>query len=253
MNLFTQTVVRLGQRLARRVGHYAEGGLISIHDHEFLDNPDFQVAYQRALQSGQGVDPHHRWRRAHTALWVARSASLLDGDFAECGVNTGFISSAVMHYLDWNRLDKTFYLLDTFNGPVEDWFSETERAQGKVEQSLQARALGRYHSDLEASRRNFAEWNRIEIIQGTIPQTLDKIDSPCFAYLHIDMNQAYPEVKAAEFFWSRLVDGAFILLDDYAYSGYYPQKRAMDEFARGVGVSILSLPTGQGLMIRPPR
>ncbi len=248
----THVVSQIGLRLARSAGHFAEDGLISIHNHEFIDSPNFQSAYARGLQSGKDVDPNHRWR-VHTALWVARSASQLEGDFAECGVNTGFMSSAIMHDLDWNRLNKSFYLLDTFNGPVEDWYSDSERGQGKVEESKLARALGRYHTDINATLKNFSEWHQTKVIQGSIPSTLEKIDSQQFAYLHLDMNQAYPEVKAAEFFWPRLVDGAFVLLDDYAFKGYDSQKRAMDEFARKVGVSVLSLPTGQGLIIRPPK
>jgi hypothetical protein len=35
--------------------------------------------------------------------------------------------------------------------------------------------------------------------------------------------------------------------------GYAPQKEAMDEFADGKGVKILTLPTGQGLLLKPAR
>ena len=54
------------------------------------------------------------------------------------------------------------------------------------------------------------------------------------------------------FLWNRLVPGAPVLLDDYAYSGYEWQKVGMDAFATEHGLSILSLPTGQGLLIKPP-
>jgi hypothetical protein len=43
------------------------------------------------------------------------------------------------------------------------------------------------------------------------------------------------------------------LLDDYAYHGYRQQKLGMDRFAASRGVQVLSLPTGQGLLIKPPR
>jgi hypothetical protein len=42
-----------------------------------------------------------------------------------------------------------------------------------------------------------------------------------------------------------------VVLDDYAFRGYERQKAAMDEFARQVGIEILTLPTGQGLIIKP--
>jgi hypothetical protein len=38
-------------------------------------------------------------------------------------------------------------------------------------------------------------------------------------------------------------------MDDYTYIGYEPQHVALDEFAKSVGYEILSLPTGQGLLI----
>lgn len=45
--------------------------------------------------------------------------------------------------------------------------------------------------------------------------------------------------------------GVFILLDDYAYVGYGVQKAAMDIVASAKGLTIASLPTGQGLLIKP--
>jgi hypothetical protein len=42
-----------------------------------------------------------------------------------------------------------------------------------------------------------------------------------------------------------------VLLDDYAYYGYLSQKIAMDQFAEEKGIKITSLPTGQGLLVKP--
>jgi len=69
--------------------------------------------------------------------------------------------------------------------------------------------------------------------------------------LHIDMNCTLPEIAAAEYFWDRLVSGAAMLLDDYGHGGHEEQKYAFDGFAKRKGVEILSLPTGQGLIIKP--
>jgi hypothetical protein len=60
-----------------------------------------------------------------------------------------------------------------------------------------------------------------------------------------------PEIAAIQFVWERLVPGAVVLLDDYAYYGYFSQKLAMDQFAREKGINIMSLPTGQGLVLKP--
>ena len=66
------------------------------------------------------------------------------------------------------------------------------------------------------------------------------------------MNCAPPEIAAITHFWDRLVPGAFVLLDDYAYYGYGAQKVAMDKFAQERELQICSLPTGQGLLLKPP-
>lgn len=53
-----------------------------------------------------------------------------------------------------------------------------------------------------------------------------------------------------EYLWDRLVHGALVVFDDFAYDGYRPQKVALDKFARDRRVSILSLPTDRGMLIK---
>ncbi|MEY2942036.1 MAG: hypothetical protein RLY97_50, partial [Pseudomonadota bacterium] len=69
-----------------------------------MGDPIFQAAYARGVQA-VGQDYHWHWR-VHTGLWAARLAANLPGDFAEFGVNRGFLSSAIMQMLDWNATDR---------------------------------------------------------------------------------------------------------------------------------------------------
>jgi hypothetical protein len=229
---------------------YEEDGLRTIHNHDFLSDPAFRRAYERGVAAAAGMDYGWRWR-IHVGLSVASWASRLRGDFVECGVNRGFLSSAIMEYLDWNSLDKTFFLLDTFRGLDERFVSTEEKRQGRA-LALNAQHLrsGFYVSSVDSVRANFAEWKRVRFVVGSIPETLAQVDAAEIAYLHLDLNCAPPETAASEFFWPRLVAGGFMLLDDYAYKGYHPQKIAMDAFAAKVGAHILSLPTGQGLIVK---
>jgi hypothetical protein len=64
------------------------------------------------------------------------------------------------------------------------------------------------------------------------------------------LNYAAREIAALTHFWDRLVVGALVLLNDYAYHGYRHQKLATDELASRFGESIASLPTGQGLLLK---
>ena len=222
---------------------YNQDSLRTPHNHDFIKNPAFIAAYQRGVKADKDYKMH--WR-VHVALWAASHAKNLDGDFVECGVNRGFMSSAVMTYLDWNSLDKRFFLFDTFCGIPEESLNEQEKKQGRNEFSKE-----QYSECYKEVKANFAEFKNVHLIQGTIPETLtaEKINKVC--YLAIDMNCAKPEIDAATFFWDKLVRGAMVLLDDYAYVGFEEQKKAFDKFALAREIKILSLPTGQGLVIKP--
>ncbi|MET4428525.1 hypothetical protein ABIA65_001818 [Mycolicibacterium sp. 624] len=241
------------QALLRRVAPkaYIQDGLISVHSHTFMQDPRFMAAYDRGVSAIGGVDTY-RWHwRVHVGLWAASTGLRLDGDFVECGVNRGFLSSAIMEYLDWNSLDRDFYLLDTFAGLDDGFVSERERTSGALQKNAENLQSGFYVQGSDSVRANFAQWPRARIVEGVVPDTLGEVATRRVAYLHIDMNCAPPEIAALEHFWELLVPGAPILLDDYAYMGYEEQKLAMDEFAQTHGVTICSLPTGQGLIIKP--
>src|SRR5262245_38282234 len=108
---------------------YNEDFLMTTHNADFLRDPRFVDAYDRGIKA-VGKDYRFRWR-VHVGLWAAASAIRLPGDFVECGVNRGFLSSAIMRYLDWNRRDRRFYLLDTFRGLDLDQLTEEERQLGR--------------------------------------------------------------------------------------------------------------------------
>jgi Macrocin-O-methyltransferase (TylF) len=97
----------------------------------------------------------------------------------------------------------------------------------------------------------FRRAKNVSLIEGSIPETLPQVPAKKIAYLHLDMNCSPPEIAAIRFFWERLVPGAFVLIDDYAFYGYVSEKIAMDRFAQEMGIKILSLPTGQGLLVKP--
>jgi hypothetical protein len=213
-----------------------------------MDDARFVAAYERGIAAA-GQDYRWHWR-VHVGLWAARTAARLPGDFVECGVNRGFMSSAIMADLAWDSLGKTFYLLDTFQGLDERRVSDAERKEGILEKNRQLIESGFYVVGADSVRRNFAEWQNVAIIEGSIPDTLDQVRSEQVAFLHLDLNCAPPEVAALRHFWPRLVTGAPVLLDDYAFAGYRPQKLAMDALAGELGFAIASLPTGQGLAIK---
>ncbi len=223
---------------------FSEDLLSTYHNQSFIDDPRFQTAYARACEANDGVDHKIRWR-AHVAFWASEQALRLGGDVVECGVSTGFLMSGIMQMHDWNTLGKTCYLFDTFTGLVADYVSEEEAKDGRLDRYSQLQ--------LERVQENFSEFERVEFVVGPVPDTLTKRDIGDVCYLSLDMNSTIPEMAAMRHFWPKVVPGGWVVLDDYAYSGYEEQHYAYNELSKELGFSILTLPTGQGLIQKPVR
>lgn len=220
---------------------YQQDGLATEHNADFSRDARFVRAYTLGRATGSWRGREIQWR-AYVACWAAEHASRLPGDMVECGVYRGGLSRTVIEYVGFGRLPKTFFLLDTFCGIPEDRILPEEHRLG--------RGLERYEECYEDVVRTFAHYPNVTIIRGPVPDTLSQVTTERVCYLSLDMNSAAAETAALEHFWDKLVPGAIVLLDDYGFRDYAPQKYAMDAFAAERGISILSLPTGQGLIVK---
>jgi hypothetical protein len=240
---------RLGYVALNAKDYYSSDGLFTPHQPRFLASDRFQNAYRRGIDASQGFDPNFEWR-VHIALWAASRALETKGDYIECGVNAGFISSAILEHLHWESIHRTFYLVDTFAGPPLAQYSEQEIQQGRDQVAREALTSGAYVTDIERVRSNFSQWPTAKVVQGEVPSILPTLPISALAFAHLDMNSASPECAALEFLWPLLSARGLILLDDYAYFRSNPQGDALDNIAKTLGTEILSLPTGQGLILK---
>jgi hypothetical protein len=242
-------LTRLGYTALNTSDYYSSDGFFTPHQPRFLADPRFQKAYRRGIEASRGVDPRFEWR-VHVALWAASRALLAQGDFMECGVNAGFLSSAIMEFLNWESTGRKFYLVDTFAGPPLSQYSAAEVQQGRDRPAREALASGGYVTDLERVRSNFAQWPSAVVFQGEVPGALAQLQIAQAAFLHLDLNSAGPECAALELFWPRVSERGLILLDDYAFFRSEPQGDALELVAKRLGIEILNLPTGQGLILK---
>jgi hypothetical protein len=226
---------------------YNEDGLQTVHGHDFAKARRFIEAYDYAFNATKADPAHHGPWRVHIAMWAANTALRRQGDFVECGTARAFVTTAILKYTNWNETSggRNFYLVDTFEGIVEDLLTDSERAMGAIE-----RHGTRYQNNYPDALRNVSPFKNVQLIKGMVPNILPNIPAQQVAYLHLDMNSAVAEVAALEYFWPKIVLGGVVLLDDYAYLGYEPQREAHNELAKHLGVEIAYLPTGQGLLIK---
>lgn len=211
-----------------------EDGLYSSHIAAFFDDPRFARAYSLGESTGSWHGAKLRWR-VYTCCWAAEHALSLPGDFVECGVNRGGFARAIIDYVGFDRHPRDFYLLDTFCGDPQ---------VAKVNQND-------YSECFEDAKATFAPFANVHLIRGRIPSSLPQVPSSSVAFLSIDLNNPLPEVASLRYFWPKLSSGAIAVLDDYAYSVHYaPQKAAIDSLGRELGFTVMTLPTGQGLIIK---
>ena len=181
--------------------------------------------------------------RLHTLVWAARSAVTLPGDLVECGVFLGYSASVVTSVLNFERVGKTFYLYDTFEGLSERYSSAKEREMAPSEIFA---AAGLY----EAVCKRFDGYANVRIIQGIVPDVLSDACPEKISYLHLDMNAADAEIGTLEVLFERVVPGGFLVLDDFGHSRHRLQFTKETAWFKAHGHEVLELPTGQGLVIK---
>ena len=220
---------------------YEDDGFATIHNADFRSNPKFNAAYENGLATKSWTNI--AWR-AHIIAWAAEYALALEGDFIECGVNRGGYSKLIVDYVNFKNQNRKFYLLDTFKGLDLKYVSDAEKKRGIMD-------AYKYEDCYQAVQDTFKDYSNVILIKGAVPETLPQVISRQIAFVSIDMNCVEPEIAAATAFWDRLVVGGIIVLDDYGHPLHIEQKLAFDRFAAEHGVTILSLPTAQGIIIKP--
>jgi len=224
---------------------YGHNKLYTSHNADFLKNTDFEKAYNTA-NNQTGYRNPAPWR-AYVNCWAIRRAVREGaGDLVECGTWHGTTALAGMLYSGFfeNNRGKKFYLVDSWEGVDESNLAEGEKVRyARAKKDMYS---GLYPSIIE----RFGDKQGVVLVKGFVPEALKRIDSTLVSYLHIDMNSAYPEVEALKFFWPLLNKGAVVVLDDYGFKGHEVQKMAIDKICVDLGSEVLTLPTGQGIIIK---
>ena len=216
---------------------YYEFGLLTSH---YLNtNPEIMSAIDAAKNS-TGNNLYPLWK-AVTYLYFVRYADKIPGDYVELGVGKGFNTCAALHYQSGNH-NRRYLLFDKFDPCVVD--QET----GLI---LKDKFNLEYGLNLEEVKNNLIRYSEdIVFFKGHLPQSIDLNLIDNISFLHIDLNAAIPETASLKLLWQKISPGGIIILDDYAQEGRKNQFNAMNKLSKEMNFSILSLPTGQGLIIK---
>jgi O-methyltransferase len=218
----------------------------------FLDDPVFAAALS-AIRGSHVYDQYNApdtiaWR-LHTLVWAAEQAVQIEGDFVECGTFKGDMAFVIATILG-NRLeDRTFRLFDSFEGfsPALARPDDYPDNPGFIEFANGIYGQDGLHGFVSD---RFHAMRHVKVIKGFLPESLDGETPDRIAFLHLDLNSSRAEIACLELLFDRMSPGGVVVLDDYGWKAFRPQKLAEDGFFRERGYSVLELPTGQGLVMR---
>ena len=227
---------------------YVDNGMAANHVFDFLHDEKFINSYNEGKKTGAVKNhPGDILYRAYIACYFSKYASKLEGDFVECGVGKGILPKTIVTYLNFSKINKFYYLFDTFEGiPLEQGKNIEEKNMMQFLNTIHF--SGNYYDEVS---KTFSNYSNVKLVKGLIPKSLNTVTLEKISYLSIDMNNAYGEMEAIKFLWDKIVKSGIVLLDDYAtHDGFREQKASWDNFAKNKNFDILTLPTGQGLIIK---
>lgn len=238
MALFFRFILQRKQRY-----HYEYDGVASAHNFSFMSDERFLKSLNYA-NSISGFD-YRIYLRLHQAIWCAQVARELSpsASFVELGTGKGYVMAGVLKYLEGDKPKYTnkVFLFDTFTPYATNFLGKQDPSFG----------TNIYYADsLENTMRAFSSFSGVSFVQGELPGTLETVNVGDISFLHIDLNSPVIETNCLRALWDKLLPGALILIDDYAYQGFDKTYEMMNVLAQELGRMILTTASGQGLMIK---
>ena len=194
--------------------------------------------------------------------------TLEEGDYGEFGVREGPTAKVIHCMMDAGR---ELYLFDTFEGfHVKDIevekqaLSQTEFenvqhvlsvADGEqttgYSDGVRAESTGR-GLDLNSVVDTVADERdrgNIHCIKGWLPDSLVGCEDLRWRFVHLDLDLYAPTKSVLDYVWPRLVPGGIIAIHDCREINFIGGRKAVEEFADGLGLTPIAFPDVWGTAV----
>ena len=206
---------------------YSEFGRLFLYDDDFI----------RYYESFIGTENYHSLDRKYALDQLMKLAVCLEGDTAECGAYKGASSYLICRRIAGLR--KRHHVFDSFEGisvPMPE-----DGSYWKKGDLVSAEAV---------IRENLKEFDFVVYHKGWIPTKFQEVSDVRFCFVHLDVDLYQPTLDSLTFFYEKMIQGGIILCDDYGFTTCPGAKKAMDSFFSDKHEEVVSLPTGQGFVVR---
>jgi len=206
---------------------FSEFGRVFLLDDDFI----------RYYESFVGTENYHSLDRKYTLDQLMKLAVPLEGDTAECGVYKGASSFLICRRIA--GLKKKHHIFDSFEGlstPMDEDGSYWKK--------------GDLASSEDIVREHLKEFNFVVYHKGWMPERFHEVSDVKFCLVHLDVDLFQPTLDSLRFFYERITPGGIIVCDDYGFITCPGARKAMDLFFFDKPEEVISLPTGQGFVVR---
>lgn len=184
--------------------------------------------------------------RFYNLLQVFALSEGVPGETVEAGCFRGLSSYLLCHSMktkDPTFTGVTHHIIDSFEGlgePVD------------VDE-VPAEAAGRFSdTSVEHVRRTLADFPDVDIVEGWIPDVFENLPEREYRFVHIDVDLYEPTRDCLRYFYPRVADGGFIVVDDFGpwpEGGRYPGcTRAVLEYCEQEGLTCAALSSGNAVL-----
>jgi O-methyltransferase len=172
---------------------------------------------------------------------LAKQAMSLPGEIWETGVYRGGTAVLLREVVAHSGMRKSMRLFDTFEGMPETDPGRDLHNRGDFSDT-----------SLEAVRAIVGSEPWISYHKGYVPATFQGLEAEKIALAHVDVDIYRSILDSCEFIYPRLLQGGFMIFDDYGFASCPGARQAVDEFFADKPECPLVLPTGQAVVFKSP-
>lgn len=183
--------------------------------------------------------------RVYTLSQLLKRSLRFDGNVVEMGVYKGCSAYCIAAQMSFslggrNSADKRLILCDTFEGTPAIY----DKEKGDINRK------GKYaDTSVDYVEEKVKKvYGNVEMVQGFIPNSLEKIcdNRFCFAHLHLNLYQSTKD--ALIWLNNRMTDNGMIVIEDYGIDNCEGVRRSVDEYVSENERELIYLPTGQAVI-----
>ena len=200
----------------------------------FLNKEKEVELYSEAITKADATwsDNFYKQCRYYSLAQVANMASqrFSNLDTAECGVWKGHSAYMLSKIFVENNYSGTFHIFDSFEGGLSNKVEKDKNLLRNMTDDEVKNEKEIFSSHESQVAKVLSDFNFIKLYAGWIPARFQEVSDKKFSFVHIDVDLYEPTLNSLKFFWPLLVDGGFIVVDDYSSSQFPGATKATNEF-----------------------